>query len=132
MSNSVPFMAAFFEIQEGEYAGEDFSKRYYLNVFTTKKGVQGCMGLSDFRREVSKIGADSQLKQKFTSEELRKLYATIFGKKKLKITRTEEKDGKGAVNEDGSDKMWPRYNITGLAGQSYTAAGADPLADMGF
>jgi hypothetical protein len=131
--NNVPFMESRFEIQQGDLAGEEFTKRYYLNTFTTKKGAVGCMGLSDFRREVGKIGAESQLKQKFTSEELRKMYATIFGKKKLNVQRTEEKDSKGAVNEDGSAKMWPRYNIIGLAGPQQAATGSvDPLADLGF
>jgi hypothetical protein len=130
--NHVPFMQATFDIQEGKLGGEEISKRYYLNTFTTKKGAVGCMGLSDFRREVGKIGADAQLKQKFTAEELRKLYASIFGKKKLRIQRSEEKDGKDAVNDDGSPKLWPRYTIIGLAGQSQTVTGADPLADLGF
>ncbi len=131
-ANDKPYLEAQFDIQGGELSAEEFSKRYYLSNFTTKKGVVGNMGLSDFRREVGKIGADSQLKQKFTSLEMRTLYATIFGKKKLIIKKTEEKDGKGAVNDDGSPKMWPRYNIIGLAGTSHVAAGADPLADLGF
>ena len=132
-TNQKPYLQATFEIQQGDLSGEDFNKRYYLNTFVSKKGVTGCMGLSDFRREVGKIGAETQLKQKFTTEELRVMYAKIFGKKKLTIKKSEEKDGKGAVNEDGSPKMWPRYNIIGLAGgQSHTAAGADPLADLGF
>ena len=132
-TNQKPYMQATFEIQQGDLSGEDFSKRYYLSTFVSKKGAFGSMGLSDFRREVVKIGAESQLKQKFTSAELRVMYAEIFGKKKLTMRKSEEKDGKGAVNEDGSPKMWPRYSIIGLASkQSHSAAGADPLADLGF
>jgi hypothetical protein len=126
------YLQATFSVQEGDLMGEDMSKRYSLKIFTTKNGATGCMGLADFRRECGKIGADSQLKQKFTAQELRKIYATIFGKKKLRILKTMEKDYKGTVTEDGTVKMWPRYNIIGLASQPHVAAGADPLADLGF
>jgi hypothetical protein len=126
------YMQATFAIVEGDLNGEDFNKRYSLKVFQTKSGAPGCMGLSDFRRECGKIGADSQLKQKFTAQELRTLYATIFGKKKLRIMKSQEKDFKGATNDDGTPKMWPRYNIIGLAQHAHVASGADPLADLGF
>src|SRR5271163_3652778 len=121
------YLQATFSIQEGDLMGEDISKRYSLKIFTTKNGATGCMGLADFRRECGKVGADAQLKQKFTAKEFRVLYATIFGKKKLRIMKTMEKDFKGAVNDDGTAKMWPRYNIIGLASQPHVATGADPL-----
>jgi hypothetical protein len=134
--NSAPgYLQATFDIVEGELMNETITKRYSLNVYSTKTGGTGCKGLSDFRREAGKVGADSQLKQKFTATEFRKLYATIFGKKKLKLHKSMEKDYKNTVNEDGSPKFWPRYNIIGLAHPGQLAAvgaGTDPLADLGF
>lgn len=129
------YLQALYNIAEGDMMNEEISKRYSLKIFTTKNGATGCMGLADFRRECGKIGADSQLKQKFTAQELRKLYAQIFGKKKLRIMKTMEKDYKNGVNEDGTPKMWPRYNVIGLASQPQlvtAGAGSDPLADLGF
>lgn len=127
-----PYLQATFTIQEGDLAGNDFPKRYYLSTFKTKNGGTGCYGLSDFRREVSAIGADAQLKQKFTTKEFLKMYAQIFAKKKLKIHKSQQKDSKGKTNENGTPLMYDRFSIFGVVSSQQVASGVDPLADMGF
>jgi len=131
-----PYLQATFAIQEGELAGDDFAKRYYLSTFKTKKGATGCFGLSDFRREAAAIGAEAQIKQKFTATEFRKIYAQIFGKKKLKMMKSMQKDGKGKLNEDGTPVMYQRFTIFSLANPEQqlvsVGAGSDPLAELGF
>lgn len=134
-----PVLRVTFEIQEGEYAAEDLFKSYSLKFFTVSKGKNkgalGCNGLSDIRKEAAAVGEASKLPKRGSGSELRKAYAGIFGKKKLLVTKSLQKDYKGTTNEDGTDKYWPRIDIKGLAQKtttSTTSASADPLAELGL
>lgn len=122
-----PQLLATFEVQEGEHSAEEFTKRYFLGAVQGKRGVS-YPGIADFKNEVAAIGAMSTTPKKFTTSEFRKLYATVFGKKKLFIMKTRRKD-KTRTNEDGTPVVWPNYTITGLASAPATS---DPLADLGM
>lgn len=129
-----PTLNVSFEVQDGEFAAEDLFKSYSLKIFTMKTGQRGCMGISDIRSEARAVGEESKLPKRISHSELRKVYAQIFGKKKLILIKGEQADNKGATNSDGTTKIYPRLTIVGVAGKggSTSDSSTNQLAELGL
>lgn len=119
-----PTVVVTFEVAEGEYKNLTFDKVFFMKQGKTKNGGTWCRGINDLKADARAIRMVSSIPRSFTLQQARKVFAEVYGKKKLEFSVRQEP----AYNDP--TKMYNRYNVTGVVGGTSTASHESAVAEL--